>query len=73
MNSISKPYESQTKAFPKLMLFKNTGLIALMVSPKCGTVVHVGNSVTFKLGEWSTKFAQEGFKDFNGEVTLSND
>lgn len=62
--------KGSTNQYPKLMK-SNAGLIVLMVSDKTGVVV-VGNDV-WDRGHYADNWGICLFKDFDGEVTLSND
>lgn len=57
--------------FPKLMINANSGLIALMISPNCGTIIVKGNS-SMNIGDYSDKLTSGLYTDFEGEVILSN-
>lgn len=62
--------KSSYQQYPKLMK-SNAGLIVLMVGDKTGVVV-VGNDFWDK-GHYADNWGMCVFKDFDGEVILSND
>lgn len=67
------------RQFPKLMQSTNiNGFIVLMrevsmVGHAYGTVVSVGDSKRWKLGEHSENWAIDAFHNFEGTLELSND
>lgn len=66
-----KDKEKESKPFPKLMI-RLDGLIILMKSEREGTVI---NKIKNKksVGYYSENWVYSELKDFDGEITLSND
>ena len=63
--------KKEEKPFPKLMISTNDRkLIVLFTSESEGTVVHKGNSV-WLLGSHNNNWCH--FKDYEGDVCLTND
>ena len=64
--------DKPVRPFPKLMISKVTGAIALLMDYGKGTILERGSSLYF-LGEFESKLKMENFEDFEGTLTLSND
>lgn len=69
---VNQNASNKSKPFPKLMISNFKGSIWLMISNRCGTLIHVGES-TLSLGEQAETLTGWDFVDFEGSVTLSND
>ena len=57
--------------YPRLMEGVTSGVIVLMESRHCGTVVHGTSSYGNKVGEYCTDWGV--MKPYNGSITLDND
>lgn len=57
-------------SYPCLMISTCNGSVVLFTEHEIGTCVHAGGDND--LGEYSTAWAMDCFKPFNGTVTLSN-
>lgn len=69
------PVSSNTKAYPKLMKFKNTGEIWLLSAPHVGIRVSSG-AYGAPIGLYSGTVQSENsmlWEDYSGPVTLQND
>lgn len=62
-----KSYVNKKWGYPKLMRLDGSDKIVLFTSPKVGFVVHGG-----EIGKRAVNWDIERFRDFDGEVTLSN-
>ena len=67
MKSIAR--ETDKNEYPKLMT-ANQGVVVLFTSESIGTVVHPGE--LDYLGDYSDVWDMSVFKEFKGEVVLSN-
>ena len=56
--------------FPKLMKSNDSSLIVLFESKNSGTVIVEGD--TWKVGESTAHWDDNGFEDFTGELILKN-
>lgn len=70
MKAIIKSKDIPSKPFPKLMI-SDKGTLVLFVSTEVGTVIKSDSN--YKTGEHLDDWVMSLFKDFDGEVTLSND
>ena len=66
---VSKQKEVEKLEYPKLKIYKS-GLIILFYDSKKGTVV--AGDQTYEIGEYSRTWNSIEFKDYTGEVKLSN-
>jgi hypothetical protein len=79
MKTNIKNSHTSNRSFPKLMQnTKINGFIVLMREVSSyghlyGTVVSVGDSKRWKLGEYSENWVIDAFHDFEGTLELSND
>lgn len=65
-------YDKTTQAeYPKLMVSTTSGLIVLFTNDKTGTVVHPNQM--HHIGHWSDDWLPPCFKDYEGDLVLSND
>ena len=62
----------QKTPFPKLMIAQN-GLLVLMTDSEKGIVALQGEASCHKIGTYREDWAMDGFADFKGSVTLSNE
>jgi len=67
---ITNQASQQEKPFPKLMIDKD-GEVFLMKDQSTGTIVH--SFFKENIGTHNDTWDMRTFKDFTGEVTLSND
>ena len=68
MKVVAKELPGQTKSYPKLMV-SDQGTIILFSACGVGTILA---SKSHGVGHHATSWSMECFKDFNGEVILSN-
>lgn len=74
MQSELKPGKIKpARKYPYLGVSEGSGKIVLFRKPDEGTVVNVGASNTFELGERSDYFSEGGYAPYDGSVILSND
>ena len=72
MKAIIKSKDIPSKPFPKLMISEH-GTLVLFESDEVGTIIYPGINNTYKIGDYIDDWVMSLFKDFDGEVTLSND
>lgn len=59
--------------FPKLMKSNCTkNFVVLFAGPGSGTVVHLGDHRSYKLGYLSKSWSMDSFRDYEGKVILRN-
>ena len=66
--------EVSKKDYPKLMVYnkKDNGFIVLFLKERVGTVIR-DDEQTHGTGHYYDKWVMEVFKDFEGELLVSND
>lgn len=63
-----------TPKYPMLMIDDEKEMIVLMTADSVGTVIaHCTDKAPWSVGHYTTSWAMECFKPFDGEVTLAND
>tara|TARA_R110000796_G_scaffold62503_1_gene144200 strand:+ start:27 stop:242 length:216 start_codon:yes stop_codon:yes gene_type:complete len=67
---VSKQKEVEELEYPRLRIYKS-GLIVLFSNSTTGMVV--SEDRTYEVGEFSDNWDSLIFKDYNGNITLSND
>lgn len=72
LRSLSEPKKLEQK-YPYLGVGNLSGKVVFFTGPDVGFVINLGNAITFKLGEQSSSFSEDGFTPYDGEVILSND
>ena len=72
MKSIIKSKKTPDKPFPKLMT-NAIGTIVLFSYYRIGVIIGIDGNSIGTIGEYRTDWNMPSFKDFEGEVTLSND
>jgi len=64
--------KKEVKPFPKLMMANDTGVLVLFTDAITGTAVNnVGGM--YKIGYHSSCWHSSSFKDYEGDVCLTND
>jgi hypothetical protein len=61
---------SKEKSFPKLMISEES-LIVFFTSKRVG--VAMTSNKEYRIGKISSYWDMDGFKDYNGEITLKNE
>ena len=68
---IKEVEEVKVLGFPRLMEGTESSVVVLFTESKKGVVVSVGTSEN-KIGWYHSNWQMEYFKDFKGELTLTN-
>ena len=67
--------ENKEKPFPKLMISEKSGAVYFMSKDRAGVCVHETDNdfCDVIIGEYNDHLYSGGFKDYEGDVCLTND